>query len=173
MRLYETVLGREGFRAGMDLYFKRHDGCAVTCDDFLAAMADSSGAGGEPGCARCGARRPAVHCAAVVLRLASLRTRLRLSHAQHLAACTRRPPQSFPLPGEDLSSLARWYGQAGTPALEVSGEYDADAQTYTVTMTQHTPPTKGQPDKCPVMIPVVTGLLGPDGKDLPFTARLG
>ena len=27
----------------MDLYFKRHDGCAVTCDDFLAAMADANG----------------------------------------------------------------------------------------------------------------------------------
>lgn len=30
--------------AGMDLYFKRHDGQAVTCDDFLAAMADANGA---------------------------------------------------------------------------------------------------------------------------------
>jgi aminopeptidase N len=29
--------------AGMDLYFKRHDGCAVTCDDFRAAMADANG----------------------------------------------------------------------------------------------------------------------------------
>lgn len=28
---------------GMDLYFKRHDGHAVTCDDFLAAMADANG----------------------------------------------------------------------------------------------------------------------------------
>lgn len=34
-----------GFRKGMDLYFKRHDGCAVTCDDFLAAMADANGEG--------------------------------------------------------------------------------------------------------------------------------
>ena len=30
-------------RKGMDLYFKRHDGQAVTCDDFLAAMADANG----------------------------------------------------------------------------------------------------------------------------------
>ena len=42
--MYETLLGREGFRKGMDLYFKRHDGCAVTCDDFRAAMADANGA---------------------------------------------------------------------------------------------------------------------------------
>ena len=47
----------------MDLYFKRHDGQAVTCDDFLAAMADANGA--------------------------------------------------------DLSSLARWYGQAGTPEVRI------------------------------------------------------
>ncbi|GAX81576.1 hypothetical protein CEUSTIGMA_g9004.t1 [Chlamydomonas eustigma] len=43
VRLYSTLLGKEGFRKGMDLYFKRHDGCAVTCDDFRAAMADANG----------------------------------------------------------------------------------------------------------------------------------
>ena len=39
----ETLLGKDGFRKGMDLYFDRHDGEAVTCDDFLAAMADANG----------------------------------------------------------------------------------------------------------------------------------
>ena len=43
VRMYQTLLGREGFRKGMDLYFARHDGQAVTCDDFLAAMADANG----------------------------------------------------------------------------------------------------------------------------------
>ena len=42
VRMYETLLGREGFRKGMDLYFERHDGTAVTCDDFRAAMADAN-----------------------------------------------------------------------------------------------------------------------------------
>ncbi|MBT8550426.1 aminopeptidase N [Polynucleobacter paneuropaeus] len=42
VRMYQTLLGKEGFRKGMDLYFKRHDGQAVTCDDFLAAMADAN-----------------------------------------------------------------------------------------------------------------------------------
>jgi len=42
VRMYQTLLGREGFRRGMDLYFQRHDGQAVTCDDFLAAMADAN-----------------------------------------------------------------------------------------------------------------------------------
>lgn len=41
--LYHTLLGKEGFRKGMDLYFKRHDGQAVTCDDFRNAMADANG----------------------------------------------------------------------------------------------------------------------------------
>jgi aminopeptidase N len=44
VRLYETLLGRDGFRRGMDLYFERHDGQAVTCDDFRGAMAAGSGA---------------------------------------------------------------------------------------------------------------------------------
>jgi aminopeptidase N len=42
IRMYETLLGKDGFRKGMDLYFERHDGSAVTCDDFLAAMADAN-----------------------------------------------------------------------------------------------------------------------------------
>ncbi|MEJ2385160.1 MAG: aminopeptidase N, partial [Xanthomonadales bacterium] len=42
IRMYQTLLGAEGFRKGMDLYFERHDGAAVTCDDFLAAMADAN-----------------------------------------------------------------------------------------------------------------------------------
>ena len=43
IRMMHTLLGRDGFRRGMDLYFERHDGQAVTCDDFVAAMQDASG----------------------------------------------------------------------------------------------------------------------------------
>jgi aminopeptidase N len=43
IRMIQTLLGAEKFRAGMDLYFNRHDGEAVTCEDFVAAMEDASG----------------------------------------------------------------------------------------------------------------------------------
>ncbi|MBB4212155.1 aminopeptidase N [Rhodothalassium salexigens DSM 2132] len=43
IRMMHTLLGAEGFRRGIDLYFERHDGQAVTCDDFAAAMADAGG----------------------------------------------------------------------------------------------------------------------------------
>ena len=43
VRMYHTLLGEEGFQRGMRLYFERHDGQAVTCDDFLSAMADANG----------------------------------------------------------------------------------------------------------------------------------
>ncbi|MDH4019920.1 MAG: aminopeptidase N [Xanthomonadales bacterium] len=43
IRMYHTLLGESGFQKGMKLYFERHDGQAVTCDDFLAAMADANG----------------------------------------------------------------------------------------------------------------------------------
>ncbi|KAJ9514038.1 hypothetical protein QJQ45_021130 [Haematococcus lacustris] len=115
VRLYATLLGKEGFRKGMDLYFKRHDGHAVTCDDFLAAMADANGA--------------------------------------------------------DLSALGRWYGQAGTPRVEVTPVFEAGPQTLTLRVKQSTPPTPGQPDKQPVLIPLAVGLLGPDGHDLPLHLR--
>ncbi len=42
VRMYESLLGKDGFRKGMDLYFERHDGCAVTTDDFFNAMADAN-----------------------------------------------------------------------------------------------------------------------------------
>jgi aminopeptidase N len=41
-RMLQTLLGREGFRQGLDLYFERHDGEAVTVENFVAAMADAS-----------------------------------------------------------------------------------------------------------------------------------
>lgn len=43
VRMYHTLLGEELFRKGSDLYFERHDGQAVTIEDFVAAMADASG----------------------------------------------------------------------------------------------------------------------------------
>jgi aminopeptidase N len=42
VRMQQTLVGREGFRKGMDLYFQRHDGQAVTCDDFAQAIADAN-----------------------------------------------------------------------------------------------------------------------------------
>jgi aminopeptidase N len=42
VRMYQTLLGRDGFKKGMDLYFERHDGQAVTVDDFRRAMADAN-----------------------------------------------------------------------------------------------------------------------------------
>jgi aminopeptidase N len=45
IRMLRTILGPERFRAGCDLYFERHDGQAVTCEDFVQAMEDASGVG--------------------------------------------------------------------------------------------------------------------------------
>ena len=42
IRMMQTLLTREGFRKGMDLYFSRHDGQAVTTDDFVKAMEDAN-----------------------------------------------------------------------------------------------------------------------------------
>jgi aminopeptidase N len=43
VRMIRTLIGTANFRKGMDLYFQRHDGQAVTCDDFVQAMQDASG----------------------------------------------------------------------------------------------------------------------------------
>jgi len=112
VRMIHTLIGKEAFRRGMDLYFQRHDGQAVTTDDFVAAMADASGA--------------------------------------------------------DLTRFKRWYDQAGTPVVEATGDYDADARTYALKLRQRTPPTPGQKDKQPLHIPFAVGLIGANGSDLPL-----
>ncbi|MSO76827.1 MAG: aminopeptidase N [Alphaproteobacteria bacterium] len=110
--MLHRLLGEAGFRRGIDLYFRRHDGQAVTCDDFVAALADAN--------------------------------------------------------GQDLEHFKRWYSQAGTPIVEAVGRHDPAAKTYTLSLSQHTPPTPGQPDKAPLLIPLAIGLLGADGRDLPL-----
>ena len=114
VRMQHTLLGPDLFRKGMDLYFERHDGQAVTTDDFVAAMQDASGI--------------------------------------------------------ELTQFKRWYDQAGTPVLDISGEYDEAAKRYTLTVKQSCPPTPGQPEKLPFHIPFAVGLVGPDGTD--FASRL-
>ena len=112
VRMIHTLLGPQGFRKGIDLYFQRHDGQAVTCDDFVAAMEDAT--------------------------------------------------------GKDLGQFRRWYSQAGTPELDVSGEYDGHGRTYRLTVRQSCPPSPGQPVKQPFHIPLALGLLDHQGDDIPL-----
>ncbi|MDR7093749.1 aminopeptidase N [Hydrogenophaga laconesensis] len=117
VRMMQTLVGRDGFAAGMKLYFERHDGQAVTCDDFAQAIADAN-------------------------------------------------------PDSDLARLLpqfkRWYSQAGTPHVQAEGVYDADARSYTLTLSQSCLPTPGQALKEPFVIPVSLGLLSADGQQLPL-----
>ena len=115
VRMVQTMFGQAGFRRGMDLYFKRHDGQAVTCDDFFAAMADAN--------------------------------------AGALSAFERK-------------QFTRWYAQAGTPRLAVSGSFDAKAKTYTLRARQSCPPTPGQAEKQALVIPLALALFGKNGKPL-------
>ncbi len=62
----------------------------------------------------------------------------------------------------------RWYSQAGTPDIKVAPHYDAGAKTYRLDITQTIPPTPGQLKKEPMLIPLVLGLVGKNGDDLPL-----
>ncbi|KAJ4832982.1 Puromycin-sensitive aminopeptidase [Turnera subulata] len=114
VRMYKTLLGSQGFRKGMDLYFERHDGQAVTCEDFFAAMRDANGA--------------------------------------------------------DFANFLLWYSQAGTPLVNATSSYNAEARTFTLKFSQEVPPTPGQPTKEPMFIPVALGLLDSSGKDMPISS---
>ncbi|MFN0040059.1 MAG: aminopeptidase N [Burkholderiales bacterium] len=68
--------------------------------------------------------------------------------------------------GADLGQFRRWYDQAGTPVLEVSGHHDAATRRYTLTVNQSCPPTPGQTEKLPFHIPFALGLVDADGRDI-------
>jgi len=119
IRMLDTLLGSKGFRRGMDLYFERHDGAAVTCDDFVAALADAN--------------------------------------------------------GEDLEAFKRWYQRAGTPEIEATGVWDADASRYTLDLCQRRAGAvvDDSDDPMPLHIPVRFGLLGRDGSELALDLEQG
>ncbi|WP_170444959.1 aminopeptidase N [Ruegeria arenilitoris] len=72
--------------------------------------------------------------------------------------------------GRDLTQFKRWYSQSGTPRVKVEEDW-ADG-TYTLTLSQSTPATPGQPEKLPQVIPVAVGLLGPNGDEVRGTEVL-
>ena len=74
--------------------------------------------------------------------------------------------------GRDLTQFKRWYGQAGTPRVSVGEEWLEKSGTFRLTLRQDNPPTPGQPDKDPKVIPVAVGLLNPNGDEVVPTTVL-
>jgi len=114
VRMLHTLIGKEQFRAAMDVYFSRHDGEAATVEDFIECMSEAS--------------------------------------------------------GRDFDHFMQWYNQAGTPSVVAEGQFNAEEKKYTLTLSQTTSPTPGQPDKKPFHIPLVVGLIGPEGNDFPIVS---
>ena len=117
VRMVQTLIGRESFRAGMDLYFARHDGEAATVEQFIQCFADAS--------------------------------------------------------ARDMTQFMRWYSQAGTPEVTVVGRFDELRGSYMLECKQQVPPTPGQPNKDPMVIPLSLGLVGKDGNDVPLVLSNG
>ena len=112
--MLRRLIGDEAYRKGCDLYFERHDGEAVTIEDWLASFEE--------------------------------------------------------ITGRNLAQFKQWYSQAGTPRLKMSESWDDG--TLTLTFTQTTPPTPGQSEKKPQVIPIATGLIGPNGDEVVPTTVL-
>ena len=100
VRMIRNLVGEEGFRKGTDLYFERHDGQAVTTEDFVKSIEDANNI--------------------------------------------------------DLSQFQRWYSQAGTPELDVSGKYNDKEKTFTLIIKQNKN----------FHIPLQLGLIDKEGKDI-------
>ncbi len=110
--MLKCLVGDAGYARALDLYFERHDGQAVTIEDWLKVFEDAT--------------------------------------------------------GRDLSQFMRWYSQAGTPRLKVTENFENGR--YSLHFSQEIPPTPGQQEKHPQVIPIAVGLLGPEGREvLPTT----
>ncbi|MEM9843673.1 MAG: aminopeptidase N, partial [Pseudomonadota bacterium] len=72
--------------------------------------------------------------------------------------------------GRDLTQFKRWYEDAGTPRLNMTDKYEDG--TFTLHFEQSTPPTPGQEDKMPRVIPIAVGLLDPSGEEVQATTVL-
>jgi aminopeptidase N len=72
--------------------------------------------------------------------------------------------------GRDLAQFKRWYTEAGTPRLQVQEDWQDG--TFTLHVEQVNPPTPGQPDKAPKVIPIAVGLLNPNGDEVLPTTTL-
>jgi aminopeptidase N len=114
IRMLRALVGPEGYRKALDLYFERHDGQACTIEDFRRCFEDAT--------------------------------------------------------GRDLTRFSCWWRQAGTPRLNVTEDW-RDGR-YTLTLRQTTPPTPGQTEKAPLVIPVAVGLIGLNGDEVAPTRVL-
>ncbi|MCB2135971.1 MAG: DUF3458 domain-containing protein, partial [Rhodobacteraceae bacterium] len=114
--MLKRLVGDEGYRKALDLYFSRHDGDAATIEDWLKVFEDAT--------------------------------------------------------GRDLAQFKRWYSDAGTPILTMTEDWDSGAGRLTLNFTQATPPTPGQPEKPPRVIPIAIGLLSPNGDEVVPTTVL-
>ncbi len=112
--MLKSLVGDNGYKRALDLYFDRHDGDAATIEDWLKVFEDTT--------------------------------------------------------DRDLSQFKLWYSEAGTPRLKVDESW-ADG-VYTLTFTQKNPPTPGQPEKQPKVIPIKVGLLNPNGDEVVPTIML-
>lgn len=67
---------------------------------------------------------------------------------------------------KDLTQFKLWYTQAGTPSVNASFKWDEAKKLVTVIFEQTIPDTPGQTGKQPMVIPIKTALIGPDGQDM-------
>jgi aminopeptidase N len=106
IRMMATLLGRDAFRRGSDLYFDRFDGTAATVEDFVSCVEEAGGV--------------------------------------------------------DLAQFRLWYSQAGTPRVRAQLKHENGSGRATLSLAQAVPPTPGQPDKLPMVLPLQIKLFGSD-----------
>ncbi len=122
VRMLHTIFGPEGFKKGSDLYFDRHDGQAVTTDEFVQAIFDAN-------------------------------------------SDTPQAKSNI-----DMEQFKRWYAQAGTPKLVITGSYHPEDKTYTLDIEQTSAVNSKAEGYQPLVIPIKIALLDAQGGYMPLNS---
>lgn len=132
----KTILGNEKFSEGLDLYYRRFLGQAITCDDFLQAMFDTAA------------------------QIDVEKSHVLLGEKPEDIEGGGKKVKGEKTASLDLSGFDAWYSQKGTPRLKVRYEFHPDSKILRIEMEQIPPRNASPTENRPFVIPVTVGLIG-------------
>ncbi|MBF0412796.1 MAG: aminopeptidase N [Desulfamplus sp.] len=150
IRMLFEILGKELFRKGMDIYFERFDGQAVTTEDFVQAMEDA----------------------------VNMRNALKIENSKGKYGLDKENPIDFSQfklwysqSGTPQITVKREY-EKSKAAATLKKEDSETSCNLLLHISQHTKPDKNQSVKLPMLIPVKFGLIAPDGKEIENSSQI-
>lgn len=162
IRASTTLLGPAAFRKGTEIYFERHDGDAVTCEDWVSALEDAlvEHTGNKV------SWKTNIVDEENWLENFKINFGAAAEWSGGSASIDEEAKRRLRLP---MAQFRLWYSTPGTPQVFWRGEWDSNSGKFKLYLSQRVPITPNEEnkgEKPPLHIPIRFGLLGPDGRDV-------